>query len=483
MINVEKLVKTFASGTRAVDELDMHVTEGEIYALLGPNGAGKTTTIRVLSTLAGFDAGRVQVAGHDIDRAPDAVRGAIGLVAQQTGVDFFLTGRENLHLQGRLYHLRKAEIVRRTRELADYFDLTDALDRQVMTYSGGMRRKLDIATALIHQPKLLFLDEPTLGLDINSRKSLWSYVQRMNRELGLTILLTTHYLEEADRLSHRVAIINKGKIRAVDTPAALKSSIGGDVLTLTLAQRDPPSEQFARQLQQQAVAKQHLWEGHQLHLYVSDGAGQVPRIAAQAAEWGLTLESLSLSRPSLDDVFLRYTGASLAGQSDEGGGDEWWKQWAGKGGGNWSKRWQQDNAQAAASDQNTAETDWRAQAQPGRTQDSQQHAAHAERGTPGQSQQWPAQARSGPQSGPMGGAHPIEQPSPSAADGLQHGEKESAASTQDTLGAGSTEQRPERGAHSQADPGNTPQWPGSPDDWKKWQQSGESGDWQKWQKK
>lgn len=472
MINVEKLVKTFASGTRAVDELDMQVIEGEIYALLGPNGAGKTTTIRVLSTLAGFDAGRVQVAGHDIDRAPDAVRSAIGLVAQQTGVDFFLTGRENLHLQGHLYRMRKADIVRRTQELANYFELTEALDRQVMTYSGGMRRKLDIATALIHQPKLLFLDEPTLGLDINSRKSLWNYVERMNRELGLTILLTTHYLEEADKLSQRVAIINKGQIRAVDTPAALKSSLGGDVLTLTLSQRDPRFEQFAFQLQQQGVAKQHLWEGHHLHLYVTDGAGHVPRIAAQAAEWGLQLESLALSRPSLDDVFLRYTGASLGGQTDEGGGDEWWKQWAGKGGGNWSKKWQQDNAQPAADTDNTSTDGQKAQAQ------------HAEWGTQGPAQQWPAQAQSWPQVGQTSGGPASEPAAHSPVVAPQHGAEKSAANSQAGHGSDSTDKKPESAAETQTHSSNgAPQWPGSPEDWKKWQQSGDSADWQKWQKK
>lgn len=461
MINVEKLVKTFASGTRAVDELDMHVNDGEIYALLGPNGAGKTTTIRVLSTLAGFDSGRVRVAGHDIDRAPDAVRTAIGLVAQQTGVDFFLTGRENLHLQGHLYRLRKADILRRTQELADYFELSDALDRQVMTYSGGMRRKLDIATALIHQPKLLFLDEPTLGLDINSRKSLWSYVERMNKELGLTILLTTHYLEEADKLSHRVAIISKGKIRAVDSPAALKSSLGGEILTLTLPQRDQRTEQFAWYMQQQGVAKQHLWEDNALHLYVTNGASHVPRIAAQAEEWGLTLESLALSRPSLDDVFLRYTGSSLGGQAEEGGAEEWWKQWAGKGGGSWSKKWQENNSEsgtassgdAATSDDSTSggDTDWR------------QHAAKWQ-----QHWQQPTQTDAAE-------TKPPQTPADS------HGSATPSAPAVDT--ATPAHAPPEPAAPADASDTSQQKWPGSAEDWKKWQQSGDADDWQKWQKK
>jgi ABC-2 type transport system ATP-binding protein len=432
MITVEKLVKVFASGKRAVDGLDLEVRAGEIYALLGPNGAGKTTTIRVLSTLAGFDSGRVMVAGHDIDRAADQVRAAIGLVAQQTGVDFFLTGRENLHLQGQLYRMAKPAILARSKELADYFELNEALDRPVTTYSGGMRRKLDIATALMHHPKLLFLDEPTLGLDINSRKSLWRYVERMNRDLGLTILLTTHYLEEADKLSHRVAIINQGKICTVGTPEELKHSIGGDALTLTLPQRDPPAEGFAQWLTQQGIAKQTLWDGNRLHLYVSDGAASVPRVAAAASEQGLSIETLSLARPTLDDVFLRYTGTSLGENADSGGGDQWWTQWAGKGGGGkWAQQWQQG-----------AEADTEAK--------SEQAWPNAE--------QWNQQTSA------------AQQNTPPAADAA-------AAEPADKQEAGQSGPWP---SGAQSDSGETQ---GAEQDWKKWQQSGATQDWQKWQKK
>lgn len=343
MIHVENLVKIFDADTRAVDGLNLNIETGEIFALLGPNGAGKTTTIRVLSTLAGFDEGKVEVAGFDMDHAPEEIRKSIGLVAQQTGIDYLLTGRENLVLQGQLYHLKKSEIKQRIDELADYFDLSDALDRQVMTYSGGMRRKLDIATALIHKPKLLFLDEPTLGLDIKSRKSLWHYIEKLNKELNLTILLTTHYLEEADKLSHRVAIINEGKICAMDTPEALKNDIGGDSLTLSFAEPGPNTQSFANQLQEQEYVSNIIWEGERCHIYVNHGAACVPKIAQLAGEQGIDIAELSLSRATLDDVFLRYTGNSLEEKEEEA--EEWWHKWAGKGGGGkWAKKWQDGNA-------------------------------------------------------------------------------------------------------------------------------------------
>ena len=192
MIQVRGLTKVFPGGTKAVDGLALDVASGEIFALLGPNGAGNSTTIRVLSTLSGFDEGAVEVAGYNVDLAPGKVRQSIGVVAQNTGIDYFLTGRENLELQGQLYRMKKADIAARITELASYFEISDVLDRTVATYSGGMRRKLDIATALIHRPQLVFLDEPTLGLDIKSRKMLWNYIEKLNKELGITILLTTH---------------------------------------------------------------------------------------------------------------------------------------------------------------------------------------------------------------------------------------------------------------------------------------------------
>ncbi len=345
MIQVRGLTKVFPGGTKAVDGLDLEVSDGEILGLLGPNGAGKTTTIRALSTLCGFDEGEVKVAGFDVDAEPHRVRESIGVVAQNTGIDYFLTGRENLELQGQMYRMNKADIRARVTELARYFELEDSLDRTVTTYSGGMRRKLDIATALIHRPKLVFLDEPTLGLDIKSRKILWNYITKLNKEMGLTILLTTHYLEEADQLADRVAIINAGKIRVVGTPDELKRGIAGDAMTLSVEKQDWTTQQFTQTLKQSSLIKDSLWQGNKLHLYVDNGAESVPKITALASEKQVRILTLSLSRPSLDDVFLKYTGTSLEGDTEESG-DEWWKQWAGKGGGGkWQKQWEQSQAE------------------------------------------------------------------------------------------------------------------------------------------
>ncbi len=371
MIRVSGLTKIFATGTKAIDDLSLEVKQGEILALLGPNGAGKTTTIRVLSTLSGFDEGSVTVAGHDVDVDPEAVRRAIGLVAQQTGVDYFLTGRENLTTQGHLYRMGKAEIEKRIDELAGYFGLTDALDRLVTTYSGGMRRKLDIATALIHNPSLLFLDEPTLGLDIKSRQSLWQYINKLNREQGLTILLTTHYLEEADHLSHRVAIISRGKIQVIDTPEALKNNIHGDAVMLTFADQSPNVGDFTFAMHEDPTVQNVVWQNDNLYIYVDNGGEAVPRFVRLAEEKGLTIKSLSLAHPTLDDVFLKYTGTTLD-ETKEEEGEEWWHQWAGKGGGGgkWQKNWEkwQDKIETTGSEAD--KQGWQAQMQKWQGDDS-----------------------------------------------------------------------------------------------------------------
>ena len=212
MIRVNGLTKIFSSGLKAINQLDLEVRKGEILALLGPNGAGKTTTIRVLSTLSGFDDGEVFVAGHDVDREPEKVRCSIGVVAQQTGVDYFLTGRENLVLQGRMYRMSTADIERRVTELSEYFQIGDALDRTVMTYSGGMRRKLDIATALIHKPDVLFLDEPTLGLDILFRKRFFDQLLNDYFFGERTIIISTHQVEEVENILTHVVFMNHGKV-------------------------------------------------------------------------------------------------------------------------------------------------------------------------------------------------------------------------------------------------------------------------------
>jgi len=333
-ISVSNLTKIFADN-KAVDTLNLEVKEGEIMALLGPNGAGKSTTIRVLSTLSGFDEGEIHIGGIDIDRDPETVRRTIGVVAQQTGVEYFMTGRENMMVQGRLYKMKKADILKRIDELAKYFELDKSIDRLVTTYSGGMRRKLDIATALIHRPKILYLDEPTLGLDIHSRKLLWKYIEELNKKFGLTILLTTHYLEEADGLSHRVAIINEGKIQISGTPDELKNNIHGDSVVISFDDVTDKEKAYAEGMKQGGQVIDTLWDGNNLHLYVDNGASSVPPIMEQAAKDDIHVKTLSLARPTLDDVFLKYTGTSMLDTGEEEA-EEWWHQWAGKDGGkNW----------------------------------------------------------------------------------------------------------------------------------------------------
>lgn len=343
MIKIDKLVKIFPTGARALNELSLEVGEGEILALLGPNGAGKTTTIRAITTLCGFDSGNITLAGHDVDREPQAIRACIGLVAQQTGVDFFLTGRENLRLFGHLYHLRARDINARITELAEYFELDSVLDDVVTTYSGGTRRRLDIATALMHRPRVVFLDEPTLGLDIKSRRNLWRYVRKLNTELGLTILLTTHYLEEADQLAHRVAIINKGRICAVDTPDALKRQVGGDAIIVQVAGGTDALNTLQQGLQDDPIVLKLIREDERLNVYVDHGATAIPVLAAHAGELKVGLREMTLTQPSLDDVFLQYTGNRLDSDTPDTQ-TPWWQQWAGKGGGGkWAKKWQQQN--------------------------------------------------------------------------------------------------------------------------------------------
>ncbi len=401
MIHISGLTKSYDAHTKAVDHLELEVNNGEIFALLGPNGAGKSTTIRILTTLSGFDEGRVEVAGYDIDREPDKVRRAIGYVAQDTGVDFFLTGRENLTLQGHLYRMKSAEIKQRIEELAQYFELNDSLDKTVAEYSGGMRRKLDIATALIHHPKVLFLDEPTLGLDTQSRRSLWQYIRKINDELGLTILLTTHYLEEADKLANRVAIINQGQIKVVDTPDTLKQAIGGDVVSLEFEEEATENETLSWKLKNSDFIKDTTWEGNKLHLYVTNGAQAIPKIMEMAAQEGAKISHISFARPTLDDVFIKYTGSSLTGDNEEGG-EQWWEKWAGKGGGGgkWAKKWQQNADNDAADQEQTKDQQgdwqrWQQQGTSGNTDEQQQQDWAASKDSDQDGQQWSQDKDSG----------------------------------------------------------------------------------------
>lgn len=339
IIQTDRLSKVYPGGRTALAGIDLAVFEGEIFGFLGPNGAGKTSTIKILTTLSRPSSGTASVAGFDVVRESAAVRRVIGYVAQEAGVDYFLTGRENLTLQGRLYHLDSRVIAERTDELLALFDLQSVADRLVSSYSGGTKRKLDIATALLHRPRVLFLDEPTLGLDLQSRHALWEYIRRLNASHGMTIFLTTHYLEEADKLSHRIAIVDQGGVKAVGTPDALKDGVGGDAIRLTF-ESGAPGPAVWQVLKSHPLVKDVIAEGESVHVVVKEGREALPKLlpALDAANAGI--RSITVARPSLDDVFLKYTGkAFVAGGASNGAA--WWTRW--QQGGSWGT---QDEATA-----------------------------------------------------------------------------------------------------------------------------------------
>ncbi len=303
-IVMEGLVKRFGSVT-ALDGVDLEVPAGSVFGLLGPNGAGKTTAVRVLTTIIHPDEGRASVLGHDVADCPQAVRSCIGLAGQYAAVDEILTGRENLQLIGRLTHLPRSVVRRRAGELLDRFDLEEAADRQVKTYSGGMRRRLDVAAALVHHPPVLFLDEPTTGLDLPSRKELWSVIGELVAE-GSTVLLTTQYLEEADRLADAIAVVDHGRVIAQGTAAELKATLGGTVLDVGFATEATATR--AAELLAGLGASLPAVEGATVQLTVADGAGVVIDALHALGRDGLAPTRLSLHEPSLDDVFLSLTG-------------------------------------------------------------------------------------------------------------------------------------------------------------------------------
>ncbi|MGH2614007.1 MAG: ATP-binding cassette domain-containing protein [Thermomicrobiales bacterium] len=305
-IDAARLERRFGSFV-AVDGVDLTVQRGEIYGFLGPNGAGKSTTTRMLCTLTALNGGRATVAGFDVARQPGQVRLRIGAALQSAALDEMQTGTELLRQQGRYYGLNRAEIDGRLTELRGLIDIGDALDQRIKTYSGGMKRRVDLAAALIHNPEVLFLDEPTTGLDPVSRAKVWEEVQRLNRELGMTIFLTTQYLEEADALADRVGIIDHGKIIAEGTPAELKRSIGADVIAVhvdNVARAEPVIA---------AVPGIDDVEtrGDEILAATANGPANVSPIAVALADAGVRVRALTLREPTLDDVFLTLTGQHL----------------------------------------------------------------------------------------------------------------------------------------------------------------------------
>jgi ABC-2 type transport system ATP-binding protein len=309
-IVVENLVKSYPGKAKvtAVDGINFKVDEGRIFGFLGPNGAGKSTTIKILTTLALPTSGRALVGGFDVVSQATDVRRVAGVALQEVGIDPLMKSMELLVLQGRLFGASKSDATARAKELLELVQLSDAVDRRTGTYSGGMRRRLDLAMALVHQPKVLFLDEPTTGLDPVSRRDVWQEVRRLNRELGITIFLTTQYLEEADELADTVAIIVAGKIAAEGSPARLKAAMGEESINLVF-----DSSEIA---EKGRSTLEHMGDRVQLdrdtvRLYLSKAAGSIPAVINQLQTVGLAPISLTLTQPTLDDVFLQVTGQRL----------------------------------------------------------------------------------------------------------------------------------------------------------------------------
>ncbi len=312
LVEVSELVKVYPGGVRALDGVSFEVAEGEVFGFLGPNGAGKTTAIRILVTLLKPTAGRAAVDGIDVTDDPDAIRQRVGYAAQFIGIDNDLDGRENLVLQGRLHGVPAQEARRRADELLEVIQLHEAAGRRAGTYSGGMRRRLDLAQALMHRPRLLFLDEPTTGLDPANRRAMWEYLRALNDD-GVTIFLTTQYLEEADELAGRLAIIDQGQIVVTGSPAGLKAGLGGDVVAVTLPADSGPDllARLGELLAAMPGAGETKAYDHTVAVYLPDGSSKLAEVVRRLDGAEVPVERLELAHPSLDEVFLRYTGARL----------------------------------------------------------------------------------------------------------------------------------------------------------------------------
>jgi ABC-2 type transport system ATP-binding protein len=315
-IVAEGLEKRYGD-VQALAGLSFAVRKGDVFGLLGPNGAGKSTATRILVTLTRPDAGRGVVAGHDVVREAARVRRAIGYIPQSSGVDRDATGRENLRLQGRVQGLRGRELESRIAELLETFGLAEAGDRLVRGYSGGMKRRLDVALGLVHSPSVLFLDEPTTGLDPEARASMWDELERLARRERLTILLTTHYLEEADRLTNRLAIISRGRVVVDGTAEELKRGLRGDSVTVEL--EDGRAGDAAEVVRSLGDVLDTVVDGRHVRARVAHGAGAVPRILSALESSGIPVASVTVARPSLDDVYLHFTGRDFHAEDQEGG--------------------------------------------------------------------------------------------------------------------------------------------------------------------
>ena len=311
IIEAFKLIKTF-NGLTAVDQLDINVESGEIFALLGPNGAGKTTTISMLCTILKPTSGTAKVNGFDIVKESTQVRKSIGIVFQDPSIDDRLTGRENLFMHANLYGVPAGEQKNRIDRVLKLVELEDRADDLMRTYSGGMRRRLELARGLIHYPKVLFLDEPTIGLDPQTRDHVWKYIRELKETHEITVVLTTHYMDEADRLSDRIAIMDYGKIIALDTPSKLKETLEGDVVIIKASN---PDDIVSLVTQKMGLTHTHVANGT-VEVTVKNGKSMLPRIVDTATQNKIFIESISLREPNLEDVFLHYTGRTIQADSN-----------------------------------------------------------------------------------------------------------------------------------------------------------------------
>jgi ABC-2 type transport system ATP-binding protein len=311
IISVKNLVLVYSDGTKAVDDISFDVAEGEFFGFLGPNGAGKSTTIKILTTLLRKTAGTVSIAGYDVEKQAPEIRKIIGVQSQETTVDGDLTGRENITLQGHFHQMSSDEIKKRVDELIVLVGLEAAADKRARNYSGGMKKRLDLATALVHKPKMLFLDEPTTGLDPQSRSAIWSYLEKLNKDEHITIFLTTQYLEEADKLCKRLSIIDAGKIVASGSPVDLKREIGADSIRISLenCQRDNVK---AKELIKTLTGVNEILDSEECLTVFAKNAGLLIADIVRALDSSdIRIESVTFSSPSLDDVFMKHTGKRI----------------------------------------------------------------------------------------------------------------------------------------------------------------------------
>ena len=309
-IEINSLTKNFKKSI-AIDNISLNVEEGEIFGFLGPNGAGKSTTMMILTTLLKPTSGNASVCGFDVVTNPSKVRQNIGFVQQEIGIDEYLTARENLQFQCKISQIPTEYTKKRIEEILDLVELTEKQDDQSITFSGGMRKRLDIACGLIHRPKVLFLDEPTVGLDIQTRRKIWEYIRKIHKEFGMTIFVSTHYMEEADNLCDRVGIIDYGKIQIVDTPESMKNKLETDMVTFSVMPDEVKKKKFIEKMNMINLIKNVKIHENEIIVQSSNSTQLIPKIFQISSEIGIDIDSFVLNKPTLDDVFISHTGHNL----------------------------------------------------------------------------------------------------------------------------------------------------------------------------